>query len=162
MTGIIINQLEALLESDSRLITKASQFSSFIFNSFENINWAGFYFFDGIKLILGPFQGNTACEMIEISNGVCGKAFSKAMVINVPDVNVFPGHISCDCNSRSELVIPLIKEGKIFGVFDIDSPICGRFSSEEKLFTVLVEIFSSHVEYSDRFSPVFAAITGDV
>ena len=103
-----------------------------IYQSMDNINWAGFYFYKNGKLQLGPFQGKVACTSIEVGKGVCGTSYSRKMLLNVQDVNEFDGHIACDPDSCSELVTPIIFENKIFGVLDIDSKIYRRFGIEEE------------------------------
>ena len=97
-----------------------------------NLNWAGFYKMTDGKLVLGPFQGKTACIVIEVGRGVCGTAVAEDKTQLVYDVHQFPGHIACDCASNSEIVVPIHLNGKIWGVLDIDSPMIGRFSEEDK------------------------------
>ena len=97
-----------------------------------DLNWAGFYKMTDGKLVLGPFQGKTACIEIEIGRGVCGTAVAENKTQLVYDVHQFPGHIACDCASNSEIVVPIHVNGKIWGVLDIDSPVIGRFSEEDK------------------------------
>jgi GAF domain-containing protein len=124
--------LDNLLSSDEHAITTLSNAAAFIFNVLEDINWAGFYLYDGKKLILGPFGGKPACTTIAIGSGVCGTAAKEKRTVVVPDVEAFPGHIACDGDSRSEIVIPLIdKDGNLLGVLDIDSPNLNRFSEED-------------------------------
>ncbi len=107
--------------------------SALIFSFFEDLNWAGFYIFDGSVLILGPFQGEPACSEIAPGRGVCGTAALKMEAIIVPDVHAFEGHIACSSSSRSEIVVPIInKDGTLFGLIDLDSPKKGRFSEYEK------------------------------
>jgi len=121
-----------LLSSDEPAITTLSNAAAFVFNVLEDINWAGFYIYDGEKLILGPFGGKPACTMIPLGSGVCGTAAHEKRTVVVPDVEAFPGHIACDAESRSEIVVPLIsKDGNLLGVFDIDSPILNRFLTED-------------------------------
>src|SRR5688572_20297066 len=121
-----------LLSSDEPSITTLSNAAAFIFNVLEDINWAGFYLYDGQKLILGPFGGKPACTTIAIGSGVCGTAVKEKRTVVVPDVDAFPGHIVCDGDSRSEIVVPLIgKDGNLLGVLDIDSPNLNRFSEED-------------------------------
>lgn len=134
-------QLKELLKKEYHPISNYSNFSSFIFNEFENISWAGFYFSNGKNLYLGPFNGNVACQTIDFDKGVCGHTFTTKKATIVPDVHKFPGHIACDSGTNSELVIPLFKDGEIIGVFDLDSYEYNRFSEEdEKLFTKLTNI----------------------
>lgn len=118
-------------------ITNASNVASVIFEKVKDLNWVGFYILKGDKLELGPFQGKVACEMIPVGKGVCGTSAQEEKLIVVPDVHEFPGHIACDSASESEIVIPMIKNNTLFGVFDIDSPIKNRFGVAES------EAFSS-------------------
>lgn len=120
-------QLQGLLAGESDLIANTANFSSLVFNSMPELNWAGFYFLQGDELVLGPFQGKPACIRIKRGRGVCGSAVVKGETIVVEDVHAFPGHIACDVNSRSELVVPVYARGQIVGVFDLDSPVPGRF-----------------------------------
>ncbi len=107
--------------------------SALLWEYIDNINWAGFYKMTDGKLVLGPFQGKTACICIDIGKGVCGTAVSEDKTMVVSDVHKFPGHIACDSNSNSEIVVPIHNNGNIWGVLDIDSPITSRFSDEDKL-----------------------------
>src|SRR5213083_1364429 len=119
--------LSSLLAGERDLIANAANFSSLIYHSLPDLNWAGFYFERDGQLVLGPFQGKPACVRIAWGNGVCGAAAARGTSIVVPDVDAFPGHIACDAASRSELVVPLIPVGRVVGVFDLDSPQPGRF-----------------------------------
>lgn len=131
--NLLKNQLEALTEDVSYLISNLSNASALIYNELENLNWAGFYIMRNGKLMLGPFQGKTACTVIEVGKGVCGTAVLENRTQRVPDVHKFPGHIACDSASNSEIVIPVHNsDGSIFGVLDIDSPIYDRFSEEDQ------------------------------
>ena len=114
------------------LVANLSNISSLIFAYLEDINWAGFYILECEKLILGPFQGEPACSLINIGRGVCGTSAKERKSIIVPDVSKFPGHIACSGKSRSELVVPIISNDKLIGVIDIDSPILNRFSEADK------------------------------
>ena len=106
--------------------------SALLWEHLPDLNWAGFYKMTDGKLVLGPFQGKTACIEIEIGRGVCGTAVAENKTQLVYDVHQFPGHIACDCASNSEIVVPIYKSGEIWGVLDIDSPLIGRFSEEDK------------------------------
>lgn len=128
----ITHQLEHLVSAEEPIITGLSNAAALLYNSIEGINWAGFYLFDGEKLILGPFGGLPACTQIRLGKGVCGTAAEQKEVIVVPDVDQFPGHIACDSASRSEIVLPLLLKGELFGVLDIDSPNLNRFSDHDK------------------------------
>lgn len=131
---LVNKQLHALLEDESNVIANLSNASALLDENLDNINWAGFYLWDETdkELVLGPFQGKVACVRIESGKGVCGTAFESKETIVVPDVHEFPGHIACDAASESEIVVPLIKDGKAIGVLDIDAPIKDRFSEEDK------------------------------
>ena len=130
-------------------IATLSNLSAFIFSYFPDLNWAGFYLFDGDKLIVGPFQGEPACIEIRLGCGVCGRAAEKMESIIVPDVSLFPGHIACSAKSRSEIVIPIIrKDGTLWGLIDIDSPVLNRFSDyEKKMLTSLSSLLSESFSY---------------
>jgi GAF domain-containing protein len=129
----IVHQLNELTNEVNDFITNASNFSAFIFEQFNEINWVGFYMLSGQNLILGPFQGKPACIKISLGKGVCGTAAEKQESIIVDDVHKFEGHIACDSNSNSEIVIPIIVGGKLMGVLDIDSPKFNRFSDTDKV-----------------------------
>jgi L-methionine (R)-S-oxide reductase len=121
------SQLQGLLSGESDFIANTANFSSLVFNTMPGLNWAGFYFLKGEELVLGPFQGKPACIRIKKGRGVCGTTVVEGKSIVVQDVHAFPGHIACDVNSRSELVVPVFANGHIIGVFDLDSPLVGRF-----------------------------------
>jgi len=106
--------------------------SALIYQILPDLNWAGFYFMRRSELVLGPFQGKTACVRIAVGRGVCGAAVERKASIVVPDVHAFPGHIACDSASRSELVVPLIRDGQVVGVLDLDSPRPNRFDEEDR------------------------------
>ncbi|MGN7478076.1 GAF domain-containing protein [Solibacillus silvestris] len=125
-------QLGALLDGEKDSIANLSNASALLNYFLENINWVGFYLMRDGELVLGPFQGLPACVRIPVGRGVCGTAVAKQQTIVVEDVHAFPGHIACDAASKSEIVIPLIKDGAVLGVLDIDSPIEARFSDEDK------------------------------
>src|SRR5213593_4349976 len=124
-------QLSSLLAGERDLIANAANFSSLIFHSLPDLNWAGFYFLKNGELVLGPFQGQPACVRIKIGQGVCGTAAAKRKTVVVPNVHEFPGHIACDSASTSEIVVPIIKDEKLIGVVDLDSPIAARFNNED-------------------------------
>ncbi|MBD8027116.1 GAF domain-containing protein [Ureibacillus sp. Re31] len=125
-------QLDALLEGEKDLIANLSNASALLNQFLDRINWVGFYLMKDGELVLGPFQGLPACVRIAVGRGVCGTAVSKRETMLIDDVHAFPGHIACDAASNSEIVIPLIKDDEVIGVLDIDSPIKGRFTSEDK------------------------------
>lgn len=127
------SQLEGLMHGERDFIANAANVSALVFGLVPDLNWAGFYFLkQQDELVLGPFQGKVACVRIPVGKGVCGTAVAEAKTQLVPDVHVFPGHIACDANSRSELVVPLVKDGRILGVLDLDSPLPGRFDREDQ------------------------------
>jgi L-methionine (R)-S-oxide reductase len=129
----LADQLRALLEGESDSIANAANASALIFQMVPLLNWAGFYFLRSAdELVVGPFQGKPACVRIVVGRGVCGTAVQERRSILVEDVHAFPGHIACDEASRSELVVPLIREGQILGVLDLDSPVAGRFDAEDQ------------------------------
>lgn len=130
---ILLVRLEGLLSSETDWLANLCNASALIFENFDNINWAGFYLFKENELVLGPFQGRTACNRIKIGNGVCGTAAYKRTVQVVKDVHAFPGHIACDSASNSEIVIPIINKDILVGVLDIDSPDYGRFDDLDAL-----------------------------
>jgi len=143
----LAQQLTGLLEGERDMIANAANMSALIFQFLPDLNWAGFYFMRGSELVLGPFQGKTACVRIAVGRGVCGTAVERKEAIVVPDVHAFPGHIACDSASRSELVVPLIKDGRVLGVLDLDSPNANRFDDEDrKGCEKLVQIFLAATE----------------
>jgi len=130
--GLLSAQLEALLADENDFIANAAQFSAFLYHQVEDLNWAGFYLNRDGELVLGPFQGQVACVRIAFGRGVCGAAAETWKTQRVEDVHAFPGHIACDSASNSELVIPLIKAGRLIGVLDLDSPTPARFSEADQ------------------------------
>lgn len=131
---ILIQQLNSLVLKEDNLVSNLANVTAAIKQTFDKISWAGFYLFNGKKLYLGPFQGKVACTNIEIGKGVCGQAAKFRKTIIVPDVHQFPGHIFCDVDSKSEIVIPLIKENKLLGVLDLDSTEFNSFNEEDKFY----------------------------
>lgn len=126
-------QLASLFEGERDFIANAAQFSAFIYQTLAALNWAGFYLARGEQLVLGPFQGKVACVRIPFGRGVCGTTAVQRQTIVVDDVHQFDGHIACDSASNSEIVLPLIKDGVLIGVFDIDSPETARFSTADRV-----------------------------
>lgn len=131
---LVLAQFKALIADEPNWIANLSNASALLNETLDNINWVGFYLWDDAdeELILGPFQGKVACIRIASGNGVCGTSFEQGKTIVVPDVNEFPGHIFCDAASQSEIVVPLMKDGKAIGVLDVDAPVQSRFGDEEK------------------------------
>ena len=126
-------ELASLIDGEKNLIANLANLSSWLFHALPELNWAGFYLWDEAdqELVLGPFQGMPACIRIRPQRGVCGKAYTTGATLKVDDVEAFPGHIACDSASKSELVIPLKKNGKVFGLLDLDSPKLARFTEED-------------------------------
>ena len=120
-------QTRSLLEGESDFIANAANFSALLFHTLPDLNWVGFYLLKEGELVLGPFQGKPACVRIEIGKGVCGTAAQLKQTMIIPNVHEFPGHIACDSESNSEIVIPLLKNGALLGVLDLDSPTLSRF-----------------------------------
>jgi len=129
----LASMLGGLLDGERDLIANTANMSALLFTSLPDLNWAGFYFLrTEDQLVLGPFQGNPACVRIARGRGVCGTAVAEQRTQRVPDVHAFPGHIACDAASRSELVVPLIKDGRVLGVIDLDSPVPDRFDADDQ------------------------------
>ncbi|WP_369041483.1 GAF domain-containing protein [Staphylococcus warneri] len=129
---LLQKQLISLIEDESNLIAILSNTSALLNDHLDQVNWVGFYLIENNELILGPFQGHPVCVHIQIGKGVCGTAVSNNETQVVKDVHQFPGHIACDANSNSEIVIPIHKDNKIIGVLDIDAPIKSRFNDEDR------------------------------
>ena len=128
----LVEQLKSLLDKNDNWLSNLSNLTAVLKQAFDKISWVGFYLYDENKLYLGPFQGKLACTTIELGKGVCGTAVQKRETIIVPDVNKFPGHIFCDADSKSEIVVPIIKEGNLFGVLDLDSSSYDSFNEIDK------------------------------
>jgi L-methionine (R)-S-oxide reductase len=138
----LVLQARGLLSGQAHRIANAANLSALIYQNLDRINWVGFYFLEGDELIVGPFQGKPACVRIELGRGVCGTAATTRATQRVADVHAFEGHISCDPASRSELVIPLISNGQVIGVLDIDSPEADRFSADDQAgFEALARVY---------------------
>ena len=130
---LLDSQLRALLADETDALASASNFVALLYNAMNDINWLGIYVSRGTELVLGPFQGKPACVHIDIGSGVCGAAAATLQTQRVADVHQFEGHIACDADSRSEVVVPLISNGQLIGVLDIDSPTPGRFTETDQL-----------------------------
>ena len=125
--------LTGLLTGERNRIANAANTAALLYEALPAINWTGFYFAQGRELIVGLFQGKPACVRIAFGRGVCGRAAADRLTVVVPDVNAFPGHIACDAASRSEIVVPLVRESRLIGVLDVDSPEIGRFDHADRL-----------------------------
>lgn len=143
---MLAKQLDALLTGEKNVMANLSNASALLNQFFDRINWVGFYMMDGSELVLGPFQGLPACIRIPVGRGVCGTSVAKKETIIVADVHAFPGHIACDAASQSEIVVPLLKNGEVIGVLDIDSPEKNRFQKEDQQgLEHLVSILMKHI-----------------
>ena len=130
---LLIQQLQAITDNVPHKIANLANTSALLWEALDNLNWVGFYLREGDTLILGPFQGKVACIEIPMGRGVCGTAAARGETVRVEDVHAFPGHIACDSASKSEIVIPLFRNGEVVGVLDIDSPILARFTPEDQI-----------------------------
>jgi len=145
---LVIKQLEALLKMEENIITKLSNSSALLNVYLDDVNWVGYYLFDENKknLVLGPFQGLPACTRIMMGSGVCGTAAADLTTQLVEDVHCFEGHIACDANTNSEIVIPILKNGTLYGVLDIDSPSKARFDSiDQEYFELFVKTLEKYL-----------------
>ena len=128
----LLAQARALVHGERDRIANAANLSALVYHALPQLNWVGFYFFDGTELVVGPFQGLPACVRIPLDKGVCGAAASQRVTQRIEDVDAFPGHIACDSASRSELVVPLVQGDTLIGVFDLDSPVLARFDADDQ------------------------------
>lgn len=143
---LLTEQAEAFCEDTPDEVAAMANLSSLIYYTLDRLNWAGFYRVKGEELILGPFQGKVACIRIAKGRGVCGTAWKEDRVLVVPDVHVFPGHIACDGDSQSEIVVPIHRGGEVIGVLDIDSPVLNRFDDADREgLTALVQCFERYL-----------------
>lgn len=129
---LLVKQAEAFADTEKDFVPLFANISALLYETLDSINWAGFYLMDRGSLLLGPFQGKSACIRIDIGKGVCGRAVQDDRIFRVEDVHAFPGHIACDSASASEIVIPLHHNGQVVGVLDIDSPNKGRFTEKDE------------------------------
>lgn len=148
----LARDLEALLGNERDLLANSANTCALIFEKIPRLNWAGFYFLRGEELVLGPFQGKPACVRIGMGRGVCGQAAQRQETLMVVDVHQFPGHIACDSASRAEIVVPLVPEGRLIGVLDLDSPERGRFTSLDR---EGIERLAGILVAATDFSPLF-------
>jgi L-methionine (R)-S-oxide reductase len=139
----LLAQARSLLSDEPDRIANAANFSALVYHTLPDLNWSGFYFFDGVELVVGPFQGKPACVRIALGRGVCGTAAQTRLTQVVRDVHEFPGHIACDAASQSEVVVPLIaRDGTLVGVWDVDSPVVNRFDADDaRGMEALCEVF---------------------
>lgn len=148
MYKIMLVKLEGLLSAESDWLANVSNAPALLGTNLDTINWVGFYFMKDGELILGPFQGKTACTRIQVGKGVCGTAVAEKKTQRIPDVHLFPGHIACDCASQSEIVVPIIKDSEVYGVLDIDSPVKERFDeTDEKYLQLFVEKLNKYIDW---------------
>lgn len=146
----LAEQARHLIADEPSLIANAANFSALVYHSLPQVNWAGFYLYDGTELVVGPFQGKPACIRIAIGAGVCGTAAHTRKSQVVQDVNQHDGHIPCDAASQAEVVVPLIRaDGSLLGVWDVDSPVAGRFDEEDRAgMEALCQVFMAHLDSS--------------
>ncbi|KKO54640.1 GAF domain-containing protein [Paenibacillus sp. DMB20] len=130
----VLSQLKALIHDEPNVVANLANASALLNHFLKDINWVGFYIYDGKELVLGPFQGLPACIRIPLDRGVCGAAAAELKTLVVEDVHAFPGHIACDAASNSEIVVPIVKDGQLFGVLDIDSPMKNRFDQVDRTY----------------------------
>lgn len=143
---LLTEQAEAFCEDTPDEVAAMANLSSLIYYTLDRLNWAGFYRVKGEELILGPFQGKVACIRIAKGRGVCGTAWKEDRVLVVPDVHAFPGHIACDGDSQSEIVVPIHRNGEVIGVLDIDSPVLNRFDDADREgLTALAQCFERYL-----------------
>jgi GAF domain-containing protein len=129
----LAQQASGLMQGETSLVANAANFAALVYNAVPDVNWAGFYLFDGTELVVGPFQGKPACIRIALGRGVCGTAAQTRETQLIRDVHEFEGHIACDAASNSEIVVPLVKaDGTLLGVWDVDSPSVGRFDDQDR------------------------------
>jgi L-methionine (R)-S-oxide reductase len=133
MYALLIEQVHSLLEGETNRIANLANAAALLHKYLENVNWVGFYLCEEEELVLGPFQGSPACTRIPLGKGVCGTAAQQLKTLRVADVHQFAGHIACDSASKSEMVIPILKNGQLLGVLDIDSPVENRFDEVDQL-----------------------------
>ena len=131
MYALLKEQMKAVLDGEHHVIPNLANASALLNGALKNINWVGFYLRHQDELLLGPFQGKLACVHIAFGKGVCGTAYSRGKTVLVKDVHQFPGHIACDCDSNSEIVVPLYSHQQVVGVLDIDSPLLARFDETD-------------------------------
>lgn len=143
---LVIKQLKALIEDEKNSIANLSNASALLNQFLDRINWVGFYLMEDGELVLGPFQGLPACVRIKLGKGVCGTAASQKETVRVEDVHAFPGHIACDAASQSEIVVPILKNGNVIGVLDIDSPEKNRFDElDQQKLEEFVEMLAQYI-----------------
>lgn len=128
----LLAQARALVHGEPDRIANAANLAALVYHALPQLNWVGFYLYDGKELVVGPFQGLPACVRIPLDKGVCGAAASSRQTQRIADVDAFPGHIACDSASRSELVVPLLRGDELVGVFDLDSPVPARFDADDQ------------------------------
>ena len=144
----LVQQARGILAGERDLIANAANFGALVYHSLAQVNWAGFYLYDGHELVVGPFQGKPACIRIALGRGVCGTAAQTRETQLVRDVNAFAGHIACDAASQSEIVVPLVKpDGSLLGVWDVDSPVTDRFDEDDRAdMEALCAVFMASVQ----------------
>lgn len=147
-TSALLRQAGALLADCGDAVANAANLASFLFHVLDDVNWVGFYFLTGDELLVGPFQGKPACVRIPLGRGVCGTAAATRTVQRIADVHAFPGHIACDADSRSEIVLPLVRHDTLIGVLDLDSPKADRFGpTDEDFLKQVADIYLASLDH---------------
>ena len=147
---LLCEQMKSLLEGESHWLPSLANASALLYETLPELNWAGFYLMEGGSLLLGPFQGKSACIRIPLGRGVCGTAAAEDRTQLVPDVHAFPGHIACDCASNAEIVVPLHRDGRVIGVLDIDSPVYDRFSlADQSGLEAFARVIEENIEWKE-------------
>lgn len=156
-------RLSDLIADQTDFIANISNFAALLFTSLPQLNWVGFYLLHNNDLVLGPFQGKPACSLIAMGDGVCGSAALQRAAVLVPDVRAFPGHIMCDEASRSEMVLPLLKDERLVGVLDLDSPVLRRFDTDDsEHIQQLLQLLMAGTEVPEfRIAPATTTRVGD-
>jgi GAF domain-containing protein len=151
----LVQQARGILAGERDLIANAANFGALVYHSLAQVNWAGFYLYDGHELVVGPFQGKPACIRIALGRGVCGTAAQTRETQLVRDVNAFAGHIACDAASQSEIVVPLVRaDGSLLGVWDVDSPVTDRFDEDDRAgMEALCAVFMDAVQAETEAQP---------
>lgn len=147
----VLHNLEYIVDPNDPLISNLANFTAFLNQTFKKISWVGFYFLQEDRLWLGPFQGKLACVSIKAGEGVCGTSVSRKETVVVKDVDAFPGHIACDSDSKSEIVVPLILDGKAWGVLDIDSYEPAAFNdTDKKYLEMMIRLISEKLDFAEK------------
>lgn len=150
----VVSQTEALLTHERDGLAHMANLAALLYHTLPDLNWAGFYLRKGSSLVLGPFQGKPACTRIAWGAGVCGTAAARAQTVVVPWVHAFPGHIACDAASQAEIVVPLLRNGQVWGVLDLDSPLANRFTlSDQQTLEHVATLLTAAIDWEQPWAP---------